>query len=142
MQIRDEMVSQADSIVFAETKPTHRSAMTNGSIVLPGVDGRSTWARRLRDLIALHVSDMGGDDAISTAELSIIRRAATLTVELERLEAKFATAGQAEAGELALYTTTSNTLKRLLEAVGLRRRPRDVTPDLHHYISGQPNERP
>src|SRR6478672_6971612 len=66
----------------------------------------------------------------------------TLTVELERLEAKFATAGQAEVGELALYNTTSNTLKRLLEAVGLRRRPRDVTPDLHHYISGQANEGP
>jgi len=136
------MGSQADSIVIAETKPTHRSAMTNGSVVLPGVDGRSTWVRRLRDLIALHLADLGGEDAVSAAERSIVRRAATLTVELERLEAKFATAGQAEAGELALYTTTSNTLKRLLEAVGLRRRSRDVTPDLHHYIAGQTNEGP
>src|SRR5262245_27698100 len=123
------MKSQVVSTAIAEVKPTHRSAMTNGSTVLPGVDGRSTWVRRLRDLIGLNVADLGGEGAGSAAELSIVRRAATLTVELERLEAKFATAGQAEAGELALYTTTSNTLKRLLEAVGLRRRPRDVTPE-------------
>jgi hypothetical protein len=133
---------QQGSSTITETKPTARSAVTNGSVVLPGVDGRSTWVRRLRDLIALHVADLGGEDTISEAERSIVRRAATLTVELERLEAKFATAGQAEAGELALYTTTSNTLKRLLEAVGLRRRSRDVTPDLHHYIAGQTNEGP
>lgn len=61
-------------------------------------------------------------------------------MELERLEAKFANAGQAEAGELALYTTTSNTLKRLLEAVGLQRRPRDVIPDLQNYIAGKVSE--
>lgn len=126
-----------DTPAVADPKPTHRSAVTNGSSVLPGVDGRSTWVRRLRDLIALHVSDLGGEDQITEAERSIVRRAATLTVELERLEAKFAQAGQAEAGELALYTTTSNTLKRLLEAVGLQRRPRDVTPDLQRYIAGQ-----
>jgi len=131
----------AGSVEVVADKSKGRSRITNGA-VLPDVDGRSTWVRRLRDLIALHVADLGGQDAVSAAELSIVRRAATLTVELERLEAKFATAGQAEAGELALYTTTSNTLKRLLEAVGLRRRARDVTPDLHHYIAGKTDERP
>jgi hypothetical protein len=131
----------AGSVEVIADKSKGRSRITNGA-VLPDVDGRSTWVRRLRDLIALHVADLGGEEATSEAERSIVRRAATLTVELERLEAKFATAGQAEAGDLALYTTTSNTLKRLLEAVGLRRRTRDVTPELHHYISGQANERP
>jgi len=88
-------------------------------------------------ILAGQFATLADATGVTYAPASNFNGAATLTVELERLEAKFATAGQAEAGELALYTTTSNTLKRLLEAVGLRRRPRDVTPDLHHYIAGQ-----
>jgi hypothetical protein len=91
--------------------------------------------RRLRDLIVLHVSDLGGEGAVSTAELSIVRRAATLTVELERLEAKFATASGADPFELDAYQRVSNTLRRLLEAVGLERRSRDVTPTLEAYMA-------
>jgi hypothetical protein len=66
-----------------------RAAVTTGSRLLEGGDGRGPWARRMRDLIELHISDLGGIDAASEAERSIIRRAATLTIELERLEAKF-----------------------------------------------------
>jgi len=50
------------------------------------------------------------------AERSIIRRASVLTVELERLEVKFASAG--EAADLDLYQRTAGNLRRLLEAVG------------------------
>ena len=118
-------------------KPSHTSRITNGSALLPGVDGRSTWVRRLRDLISLHVEDLGGDDSVSEAERSIVRRATTLTVELERMEAKFATAGEATPAELDAYQRTSSTLRRMLESLGLKRRPRDVTPDLKDYIEGK-----
>jgi hypothetical protein len=122
---------------------TNRSRVTNGSALLSGVDGRSPWARRLRDLIALHVSDLGGRDAVSTAELSIVRRAATLTVELERIEARLAAASEAgdandaaaTAADLGMYVTTSNALRRLLETVGLQRRAKDVTPDIKTYLA-------
>jgi hypothetical protein len=107
---------------------------------LPGVDGRSTWVRRLRDLIEAHVGDLGGDDRISEAERSIVRRAATLTVELERLEAKFAVAGEAAPADLDLYQRTAGNLRRLLEAVGLERRQRDVTPDLRTYLDAKARE--
>jgi hypothetical protein len=50
-----------------------------------------------------------------------------LTVELERLEAKFATAGEADANELDLYARVAANLRRLLEAVGLQRRPKDIS---------------
>src|SRR6478672_7710647 len=77
------------STTEAERKlPTAKSKLTNGA-TLPGVDGRSSWVRRLRDLMALHLSDLGGEAAVSEAEKSIIRRAATLTVVLERLELVF-----------------------------------------------------
>ena len=116
-----------DSAAVASMSPTARSRISNGSAVLPGVDGRSTWVRRLRDLIALHLSDLGGDDAVSEAERSIVRRIATLTVELERMEGGFALAGEALPGQIDLYQRTANSLRRLLEAIGLERRQRDVT---------------
>jgi hypothetical protein len=99
------------------------------------VDGRSTWVRRLRDLMGLHLSDLGGDNAVSEAERSIIRRVATLTVELERMEAGFAVAGEAQPDQLDLYQRTANSLRRLLEAIGLQRRSRDVTPDPLEYAA-------
>jgi hypothetical protein len=116
-----------------------RSRVSNGASILPGVDGRSVWARRLRDLIGLHLSDLGGDKAVSEAERSIIRRVATLTVELERMEVDFAMAGEARPDQLELYQRTANSMRRLLESVGIRRRPRDITPSLHEYIEGRLN---
>jgi hypothetical protein len=107
---------------------------------LSGVDGRSVWARRLRDLIDIHIEDLGGSDAVTAAERSIVRRAATLTVELERMEARFALAGEASAEELDLYSRTAGNLRRLLESVGLQRRAKDITPDLRDYVSARSTE--
>ena len=87
--------------------------------------------RRAKDVIAAHLSDVPDPSA---AELSLIRRAATLTVELERLEATFALAGEADPATLDLYGRTAGNLRRLLEAVGLQRRSRDVTPSLSDIL--------
>jgi hypothetical protein len=106
-----------------------RSRITNGSTFLPGIDNRGPWIRRCKDVIAAHLSDLGGPDNTSAAERSIIRRVGVLTAELEHLEVRFATAGEANAEDLDLYQRTANSLRRLLEAVGLQRRTRDVTPD-------------
>jgi hypothetical protein len=98
-------------------------------------DGRGPWARRLRDLINLHLSDLGGADAVSAAQKSIVRRAATLTVELERLEGNFSLAGHASPQDLDLYQRTAGNLRRLLESIGLERRGRDLTPTVDQYVS-------
>jgi hypothetical protein len=114
----------------------NRSRVTNGTALLPGnVDHRSAWMRRLRDVLQEHIADMGGPDSVSAAERSIIRRASTLTVELERMESLFATAGEASAEAIDLYSRLAGNHRRLLESVGLGRRPRDVTPSLAHYLA-------
>jgi len=128
------MKLSADSTPIDVPKPQARSRVSNGSAVLPGVDGRSTWVRRLRDLMGLHLSDLGGDNAVSEAERSIIRRVATLTVELERMEAGFAVAGEAQPDQLDLYQRTANSLRRLLEAIGLQRRTVDAAEVLSHKL--------
>ena len=60
---------------LAPSLTTLRSAKSNGTRLLDDCDHRSARMRRLRDLIGMHVSDLGGEDACSAAELSIIRRA-------------------------------------------------------------------
>jgi hypothetical protein len=107
--------------------PANRSRLTNGRALLDGIDGRSGVARRFRDVVMLHLSDLGGEENASEAEQSIVRRAATLTVELERMELAFALAEGADPDSLDLYQRTANSLRRLLESVGLERRARDVT---------------
>lgn len=119
-------------------KDPQKSRVGNGSVLLPGVDGRSAWARRAKDVLSEHLSDV--PDA-SAAERSIIRRASVLTVELERLEAQFALAGEADAETLDLYGRVSGNLRRLLEAVGLRRRAKDVGPTLADIIREDWKER-
>lgn len=111
----------SDSIVKAPKKPQARSRVTNGKSTLPGVDGRSVWVRRLNDLIVLFQEDLGGDEGLTEMQRALIRRAATLTVELERAEAGFATAGAADPAGLREYQTASNSLRRILETLGLPR---------------------
>jgi hypothetical protein len=121
------MRTKSDTV--GETKhPYAKSKISNGSRLLgPDADQRSTWARRMRDLIELHVADLGGENNVSVAEQSIIRRASALTTELERMETKFATENAASARDLDLYIRAAGGLRRLLETIGLERRPRDVT---------------
>jgi hypothetical protein len=108
-----------------------RSRLTNGACWPADLDGRSTWARRLRDLISLHTADLGGDENVSEAERAIVRRAAVLIVELERQELAFAESeGAPTIADLDAYQRASNSLRRLLQSVGLQRRCKDVTPRL------------
>jgi hypothetical protein len=121
--------SSTDRPATARPKDPQRSRVTNGSELVHGVDGRSVWVRRAKDIIHEVLSDLGGLDNTSAAERSIVRRAATLTIALERLEAKFATAGEASAADLDAYQRGANSLRRLLEAIGLQRRQRGLTLD-------------
>ena len=117
-------------------KSQARSRITNGRTLLPSIDGRCLWARRFRDLISLHLNDLGGEDACSESEKALVRRASCLIVELEHAENGFALAGSATADQLKVYQMTTNTLRRLLETLGLRRRPKDITPPtLADYIA-------
>lgn len=130
---RDRLAA-ARAATAAGCAKRQNSAITNGKL-FDGVDGRNSWVRRAKDLIREHIQDLGGVDNVSAAERSIVRRCATITVELESLESRFALMGVADPDDLALYFQGSNNLRRLLEAVGLRRRSRDVTPSLAQYLN-------
>ena len=111
-----------------------RSRITNGRELLPGIDQRSTWARRMRDLIELHVDDIGGLEVTSEAQRSLIRRIAVLEVEAEYLETAFAQRN-ASGKQYDLYLRIAGLLKRLYELIGIERRARDITPHLKDYLA-------
>ena len=111
---------------------TVRSAVTNGKRLFVQGDGRGPWARRYRDLITAHVSDLGGPDAgLSEAQISLIKRASAVEVELEAMEGKMS---RGEPVDLDLFTRALGHLRRVLETLGLERKPRNVTPDLKTYL--------
>ena len=51
------------------------------------------------------------------------------------MESGFATAGEALPAQIDLYQRTANSLRRLLESIGLKRVPRDVTPSVADYVA-------
>jgi hypothetical protein len=84
--------------------------------------------RHLRDLVADHCADLGGAEALSTAEKALVRRAAMLTLQTELMEARWQeNNGEAGPRQIETYQRTANTLRRLLESLGLERRQKDVT---------------
>ena len=110
----------------ADDRPKRiRSAITNGRKLYLSGDGNSAWSRRYRDLITGHVSDLGGRDMISEAQLSLIKRASTLELELEQAEGRLS---KGEQIDLDSYGRAASHLRRLLESLGLERKPRNVTP--------------
>jgi hypothetical protein len=121
-------------------KSKARSRLSNGHAFRTTVDLRSAWARRYRDLLQLHLVDLGGPSNTSAGEQAILKRTVTLIVECERMEEKFAIAGGAEPDELELFQRCANTSRRLLQTLGLERRARDITPNLQEYLRGKATE--
>lgn len=119
---------------------TRRSWVTNANALFIALNDRdSPWSRRLRDLISLHASDLGGPDAISESEKALVRRAAMLTLQLELMEQKWAiNGGEASAKQLDAYQRASGALRRILRDLGLKRRAKDVTPTLSDILRGSP----
>jgi hypothetical protein len=114
----------------------NRSRVTNGALFVDrSIHPQRGWARRFADIISMHTSDLGGADYVSAAEASIIRRVATETVEMELLEQRFAKKGSGASSEdLDLYARISNSLRRHLETIGLKRVAKDITPTLSDYL--------
>ena len=92
---------------------------------LSDIDKRTAAYRRTIALIEMLEADAGGHDRLSTGERALIQRAAVTAALAEHLETRWLSGGEIDP---AMYCTLGNALRRLLESVGLRRVPRDVSP--------------
>jgi hypothetical protein len=103
-----------------------RAKVSNGSRLHAEADGRTVWSRRFRDLVLGHISDLGGRSVLSEAQIALIKRAATLEVELELMEGRLS---QGENVDIDKYGRATGNLRRVLETLGLKREPRDITQE-------------
>jgi hypothetical protein len=104
-----------------------RSRVTNHKDLLPRLDGRSSSARRFRDLVNAFVVDQGGLDRCSEIKLGLLRRLAAVVVQAEQLEARMVNGEQVDISQLC---TLASTTVRISSRLGLERVSRDVTPSL------------
>lgn len=111
---------------------TLRSAMTNGNRAFAqGGDGRSAWVRRWKDLVELHMADVGDPETLTATQISLCRRAATLEIELEQLEANLSEGTEVD---LDRYGRLAGHLRRYLEVLAGQRQAKDVSnPVLDHF---------
>jgi hypothetical protein len=124
---RSSMDSIAVQTDFKVLPKKQRSRVTNGRSHFVTADARGPWARRFRDLVELHVADLGGEGLLSEAQKSLIRRAATIETELEKLEGQLALGDPVN---IDAYGRSAGQLRRILETLSLKRTARDVTPTL------------
>jgi hypothetical protein len=78
--------------------------------------------------------DLGGGDRLSEGERQLVQRAAVLGAFIESCEVQWL--GGA-AVELQDYLAAINAQRRVLATIGLERRARNVTPDLHDYLAAK-----
>jgi hypothetical protein len=118
-----------ESASSARRKPQAQSKVTTGkSLFIGDVDGRGEIARRFRDILAEIVSDLGGSNVLSEAQRQLARRAATISVQCEFIEAEIAAGGEISADRLDQYGTMTDRLGRALGRLGMKRVAKDITP--------------
>ncbi len=112
---------------IAERPVKNRSKVTNGKEVLPGTNGNTIWGRRYRDLCADIAIDLGGPDVLSEAQAQMVRRYASLSVQLEFMEAQLV---EGKTIDDEKYARLTSSLVRVSSRIGMKRlRPsKDVTP--------------
>jgi hypothetical protein len=110
-------------------KSRQRSKIANGTQLLPKTDGRSIWARLMRETFEALLVHCG--DASETQRL-IARRISTLEAELVFIEDKLASiraaGGEPDPATVDLYGRLADRQRRLADPLGWQRPPpRDVT---------------
>lgn len=132
----DDLFSLMDCADFLAPSLTSRSAISNGSqlFISDAIDGRSKEARRFRDVLSQIMDDLGGIDHLSEGQKQLARRAALMSLECEKLEAK-AVAGKEI--DLEAFGKLTDRIGRVFQRLGLKRQPKDVTPSLVQYLASK-----
>jgi hypothetical protein len=118
---------------IARSSTTNRSAVTNGSKLLVGIDGRSPTARRFRDLVQAYTAEIGGD--LSQTEMAMIKTAAGLEIQAELMQADIVNGKMVDSDDLIRL---SSEVRRILDAIrekAGKRKP--AAPKLAAYLASK-----
>jgi hypothetical protein len=118
---------------IAETQPSNATAKVR-LLCLSDLDKRTVAYRRTELLINRIENDLGGTNQLSEAVRQIIRRAAISAAMAEDLATRWL---GGETVDPATYATLCNNERRLYEAIGLQRVPREIVPTVDRYLAGE-----
>jgi len=90
---------------------------------LEHLDGRSRVARIIRERLGAVADDQGGEDQMSYAKRSLLRRAIWLELVVERRETE---AAEGLEIDMAAQTQMLNTLMGLWKSIGLERKAKPL----------------
>jgi hypothetical protein len=107
-----------ESAASSARKPTARSRVTNGKELLANIDGRSTEARRYRDLCFSFADDLSGAAGLTESQRALVRQAAALSVQREKLQAAMIRGEDVSDEQM---TRVANSLSRTLSRLGRKR---------------------
>jgi hypothetical protein len=122
--------SHHDTVPVQAEKPADRPGKARLKS-LRDLDQRTASAKRAKELIAAIAADLGGADSLTAAQQELVQRACLLGAFLADCEARWL-AG--EAVDVPAWLSATDRQRRLLESLGIHRKPRDVT-DLASYIA-------
>jgi hypothetical protein len=112
--------------VVLKARGQQRSRISNHRDLLPDVDGRSTVARRYRDIASQIATDQGGLEHLSESRLQLIRRFSACACLAEQLEAALARGQEIDISEHALLCST---MTRIASRIGIDRIPKPISDD-------------
>jgi hypothetical protein len=112
-------------------KPRPHRATKVQPLTRAALDGRSNAAKNFARIVSGIENDLGGRDQLSTVETALIEAFAGATIHVNELNALLLLG---EAIDLADHAAAISAMVRVAARIGLRRRPRDVTPNLEEYL--------
>jgi hypothetical protein len=96
------------------------------------LDGRTRAARAFDAIASGVISDLGGADQLTTVERELVEAFCGVAVNVRDLNARLLAGEDIDLSEQA---TAISSMVRLVNHIGVRRRPRDVTPSVAEYVS-------
>jgi hypothetical protein len=123
-----QLVERSVDLDKSACNPRHkkaRSKITNHVDLLPDLDGRSSAARRFRDLVSAFLVDMGGIENCSEIKLGLVRQLAAVTVQAELLAAQMVNGVPVDIPTLCQLASTT---VRLSTRLGIERIAKNIGP--------------
>jgi hypothetical protein len=99
-----------------------RSIVTNGKKLVADLDGRSSTARRYKDLCSALSDDLGGVAALNAGQTALIRQAAAMVVQSEKLQVAVL---RGEIVDVEALTRLANAATRIIGALRRSRETRN-----------------
>jgi hypothetical protein len=121
-----------DATTFVERPRRTRAALSNGSLLPPGVDGRSSSARRWKDLVEEFSQELGGE--LSAAEVILVKQCALVALRVEQLQADAVSGAEINDSDIVRY---SNATARLFTALAKQRasKPKSAVPSIAEHFA-------